>query len=263
MINIDTSNTVLSPNTEFLNTVINDGALTVTLNRPQQLNAFVPEMLEEIARLVNAASTDPSVAVIVLEGAGRAFSAGVDLKVLQGIEPAAGKIGDIFDQPARTAYEAIRSASCPVIAKVHGACFTGALEMALHCDFILTTVDTKFGDTHAKFGLRPTWGMSQTLAQAVGVRRAKELSFTARTFSGADALNYGIASEAVADKAALDQLVSDYARRIAANSSQAVAAIKDLYDLSQQRLGMQEALDAELSREYPLIEDTNQRLSDF
>ena len=75
------------------------------------------------------------------------------------------------------------------------------------------------------------------------------------------ALSYGIASEAVADKAALDQLVSDYVRRIFANSSQAVAAIKDLYDLSQHGLGMQEALDAELSQEYPLMKNQSAAVS--
>ena len=64
-----------------------------------------------------------------------------------------------------------------MIARAVGACFTGALEVALHCDFVYTTDSTKFGDTHTKFGLRPTWGMSQTLSRAVGQRRARELSF--------------------------------------------------------------------------------------
>ena len=69
--------------------------------------------------------------------------------------------------------------------------------MALHCDFVFTTIDTKFGDTHAKFGLRPTWGMSQTLSQAIGVRMAKELSFSARIVSGEEAVKIGIANAAV------------------------------------------------------------------
>ena len=117
-------------------------------------------MLEGIGILVDKANQDDSISVIVLQGAGRAFSAGVDLKVLQGIDPQAGKIGDVFDKPAAETWQALRNSRCPVIAKVHGACFTGALEMALHCDFIFTTSDSKFGDTHAKFGLRPTWGLN-------------------------------------------------------------------------------------------------------
>ena len=181
----------------------------------------------------------------------------------KGIDPQAGKIGDVFDQPAREAYIAIRDASCPVIAKVHGACFTGALEIALHCDFIFTTVDTKFGDTHAKFGLRPTWGMPQILAQAIGVRKAKELSFTARTLLGRDAVSLGIANQAAADKSALDELVADCTAAITRNSRAAVAAIKDMYALSQENLSIKEALNAEQARDYPDINDTSERLAGF
>ena len=249
--------------TEFLATTLVDGVLTITLNRPDALNAFRPEMLQGIAQLLDAANTDAQVSVVILEGAGRAFSAGVDLKVLQGTEPMGGKVGDVFDAPAKRAYLAIRGARMPVIAKVHGACFTGALEMALHCDFIYTTNTTKFGDTHAKFGLRPTWGMTQTLAQAVGLRRAKELSFTARTFLGAEAVELGMACAAVEDIEALDELVAQRAADIVANSSSAVAAIKDLYNISQQGHGMIDALEAELAQEYPQITDTSERLAGF
>lgn len=249
--------------TESLEVEVEKGVLTLRLNRPDALNAFRPEMLDNIGRLVSQAQDDDEIQVIVLEGAGRAFSAGVDLKVLQGIDPAAGKIGDVFDAPARQAYLSIRHSRCPVIAKVHGACFTGALEMALHCDFIFTTRDAKFGDTHAKFGLRPTWGMTQTLAQAVGVRRAKELSFTARIFLGSEAVQLGLANAAVENKEALDALVSERAQQIAANSSAAVGALKDLYGLAQAGLAIEDGLDQELAREYPDITDTNDRLSGF
>ena len=255
-------NTYNSP-TEFLATTLVDGVLTITLNRPDALNAFRPEMLQGIAQLLDAANTDAQVSVVILEGAGRAFSAGVDLKVLQGTEPMGGKVGDVFDAPAKRAYLAIRGARMPVIAKVHGACFTGALEIALHCDFIYTTNTTKFGDTPAKFGLRPTWGMTQTLAQAVGLRRAKELSFTARTFLGAEAVELGMACAAVEDIEALDELVAQRAADIVANSSSAVAAIKDLYNISQQGHGIIDALEAELAQEYPQITDTSERLAGF
>ena len=249
--------------TEYLLADVNLNVLTIRLNRPDALNAFRPEMLTGITELLEQANADSNISVVVLEGEGRAFSAGVDLKVLQGIAPQAGKIGDVFDQPARQAYSAIRNASCPVIAKVHGACFTGALEMALHCDFIFTTIDTKFGDTHAKFGLRPTWGMPQTLSQAVGVRKAKELSFTARTFLGSEAVSMGIANQAAADKNALDALVAECAAAIARNSRPTVAAVKDLYALSQENLPMEEALASELEREYSGIDDTQERLAGF
>jgi len=253
----------LQSTTEMLAVDHADQVLTIRLNRPEAMNAIRPEMLIGLAELVEAGGGRDDVSVIVLEGAGRAFSAGVDLKVLQGIEPEAGKIGDVFDAPARRATRAIRSACVPVIAKVHGACFTGALEIALQCDFICTTEDAKFGDTHVKFGLRPTWGMSQTLARAVGVRRAKELSFTARTFRGTEAVALGLANAAVASKQALDTLVAERAAEITSNSRAAVAAMKRLYGLAERGLDLEDALEAELAAEFPEIRDTRERLAGF
>ena len=249
--------------TDYLLVNLENNILTITLNRPEALNAYRPEMLIEIREIILKTEDDPNVAVIVIEGAGKAFSAGVDLKVLQGFDPEAGKIGDLFDKPAALAWDTFRKSRCPIIAKVHGACFTGALEMALHCDFIFTTVDTKFGDTHAKFGLRPTWGMSQTLSQAIGVRKAKDMSFSARTVLGDEAVRLGIANEAVEDKDALDALVDKRAGQIASNSQASVSAYKDLYNVAQSGLSMDDALKEEFSREYPDIKDTNDRLAGF
>ena len=249
--------------TDYLLVNLENNILTITLNRPEALNAYRPEMLVEIKEIITQTEDDPNVAVIVIEGAGKAFSAGVDLKVLQGFDPDSGKIGDLFDKPAALAWDAFRKSRCPIIAKVHGACFTGALEMALHCDFIFTTLDTKFGDTHAKFGLRPTWGMSQTLSQAIGVRKAKDMSFSARTVLGDEAVRLGIANEAVEDKDALDTLVDKRAGQIASNSQASVSAFKDLYDVAQSGLSMDDALKEEFSREYPDIKDTNDRLAGF
>ena len=249
--------------TDYLLVNLENNILTITLNRPEALNAYRPEMLIEIRENILKTEDDPNVAVIVIEGAGKAFSAGVDLKVLQGFDPEAGKIGDLFDKPAALAWDTFRKSRCPIIAKVHGACFTGALEMALHCDFIFTTVDTKFGDTHAKFGLRPTWGMSQTLSQAIGVRKAKDMSFSARTVLGDEAVRLGIANEAVEDKDALDALVDKRAGQIASNSQASVSAFKDLYNVAQSGLSMDDALKEEFSREYPDIKDTNDRLAGF
>ena len=249
--------------TDYLLVNLENNILTITLNRPEALNAYRPEMLIEIREIILKTEDDPNVAVILIEGAGKAFSAGVDLKVLQGFDPEAGKIGDLFDKPAALAWDTFRKSRCPIIAKVHGACFTGALEMALHCDFIFTTVDTKFGDTHAKFGLRPTWGMSQTLSQAIGVRKAKDMSFSARTVLGDEAVRLGIANEAVEDKDALDALVDKRAGQIASNSQASVSAFKDLYNVAQSGLSMDDALKEEFSREYPDIKDTNDRLAGF
>lgn len=240
-----------------------DGVMTLTLNRPDTLNAFRPQMLEAMRDAITHASAGTDVRVAVIAGAGRAFSAGVDLKVLQGIDPVAGKIGDVFDQPSAEFGTAVRAAPFPVIAKVHGFCFTGALEIALHCDMIFTTVDTKFGDTHAKFGIRPTWGMTQNLPRAIGIRRARELSFSARTIRGDEAERIGLANSAAADNDALDVLVAERCTQIANNSARTISALKDLYRLAEKGQGIEQALPAELNREYHDIDDTVERLAQF
>ncbi len=240
-----------------------DGVASITFNRPDALNAFTPDLLKELVAALKAADEDPKIGVIILAGAGRAFSAGVDLKVLQGIDPVAGRIGDVFDGAASEAADTIRRAKTPVIAKVHGACFTGALELALHCDMIYTTQTTKFGDTHVKWGLRPTWGMSQNLARAVGVRRARELSFTARSFSGAEAAEWGLALEATADEEALDALTMTRAEAIAEASRGGVSAYKNLYRLHEENRPLEDALQEEIAREFPEITDTAARLAAF
>lgn len=240
-----------------------NGVAAITLNRPDALNAFTPDLLAELVEAVDEAGADESCGCIVLEGAGRAFSAGVDLKLLQSATFKAGKVDDVFGDVAFAAADRLRLSPLPVIAKVHGFCFTGALELALHCDFILTAQDAKFGDTHAKWGLRPSWGMSQNLARAVGVRRARELSFTAATFTGADAERWGLANAAFADKETLDRETAERAGAIAEASHGAIAAYKDLYRLHEENPPLEDALDEEVAREYPAITDTANRLKGF
>ncbi|NNU16118.1 enoyl-CoA hydratase/isomerase family protein [Parvularcula sp. ZS-1/3] len=246
--------------TELL-TETTGGITTLTFNRPEAMNAFTPTLLEALVRELKAIGEETS--VIILKGAGPCFSAGVDLKVLQKATLKHGRVGGVFDGPASEAASAVRQVPLPVIAQVHGACFTGALEMALHCDFIMTTGETKFGDTHAKFGIRPTWGMSQMLPKAVGLRKARELSFTARTFSGAEAAQWGLANAAFEDEAALDGAVMKAASAIARNSKGAVAAYKELFALSAENRPLEDALTEEVAREFETITDTADRLSGF
>ena len=234
---------------------------TLCLNRPEAMNALSPELVEELITALRACCADPP-SVLILEGAGRAFSAGVDLKVLQAATPEHGRLAGAYAGQDEEVIDLLRALPCPVIAKVHGACFTGALELALHCDLIYTTADTRFGDTHARFGIRPSWGMTQNLPAAVGMRRAKELSYTARTFSGAEAAAWGLANEAVATKEALDALVAERAAQITANSKATVAAIKDLHRVAE-KMSLEDGLAEEIARDYPAIEDTEVRIAQF
>ena len=165
---------------------------TITLDRPQALNAITPQMLAELAEALEHAGHQPAVVVVVLTGAGRAFSAGVDLKALGDRQLDGGKVGDLLDVPARRVIDLIGSLDAVVIAKVNGHCFTGALELALACDIVLAADEAVLGDTHAKWGLRPTWGMSQRLPWLVGAARARYLSYTAATLTGRQAAAWGL-----------------------------------------------------------------------
>lgn len=237
-----------------------DGITTITLHRPEALNAITPEMLEALDVAVTAADEDPTVSVLVLTGTGRAFSAGVDLKALGDRRLVDGVVGDILDLPARRVTERLTTMATVSIAKVNGHCFTGALELALACDLMVTADEAKLGDTHAKFGLRPTWGMSQRLPLAVGRARARELSMTARVFSGTEAAEFGMACRSV-PAPELDATVADLARSIAANSAGSLAAYKDLFAASE-RLGLPDGLAYEAAARYE-IADTDDRLASF
>ena len=171
-------------------------------------------MLEELVVALDAISEDESVKVVVLTGAGKAFSAGVDLKALGGRTLEGGAVGDYLDVPARQVIDRLTTIPKIVIARVNGFCFTGALEMVLACDLVVVANEARLGDTHTKWGLRPTWGMSQRLPRMVGIVRARELSYTARTFTGVEAAEWGLATQAVPLEE-LDGAVNDLARTIA------------------------------------------------
>lgn len=207
-----------------------DGVAVVTMNRPDRLNAITRRMLCELGDCFTALSARDDIRVAVLCGAGRAFAAGVDLRDLEISEDSLvqGNIGDGMNLPAQRLLAAIEGAPFPVIARVHGPCFTGALEIALACDWIVAAETARFGDTHARLGLRPTWGMSARLPEAVGLRRARELSFTGRTFSGVEAAEYGLAVASVPAER-LDETVAGICDAIVQNSPGSLGAYKALY----------------------------------
>jgi enoyl-CoA hydratase/carnithine racemase len=233
---------------------------TITLNRPDALNAITPAMLHRLGDLLAELADDADVDVVVLTGAGRAFSAGVDLKALGDRELVDGKVGDILDLPARRVTDLLSSLPAITVAKVNGFCFTGALELALACDIIIAADDAKFGDTHAKFGLRPTWGMSQRLPRLIGIAAARELSLTARTFDAAEASSLGMVAR-IAPRDELDAATDELVAAIAANSTGSLRAYKDLYARASE-LPLGEALAYEARTEYR-IDDTAERLAGF
>jgi len=237
-----------------------NGAATIIMNRPEVLNAITATMLTELKHAVDEAGADSDIGVVVLTGMGRAFSAGVDLKALGKLPLENGAIGPILDDPARALIRSIQTIPKVVIAKVNGFCFTGALELALACDLMVVAEDAKFGDTHAKWGLRPTWGMSARLPQAAGFRKARELSFTADTFTGRDAAAWGVANRAV-PPAELDAAVQALATKILANSRDSLAAYKALYNHGSGKT-VSEAVAFEEASAFS-ISDSNERVEKF
>lgn len=232
----------------------------ITMNRPEAMNAITPTMLTELKAAVLEAGADEATQVIVLTGAGKAFCAGVDLKALGDRSLTGGKVGDILDIPARELINAIRAVPKPVIALVNGYCFTGAMEIMLACDLVIASENAKIGDTHAKWGLRPTWGMSARLPRRVGFLKAKELSFTADAVTAGEAERIGLVNLAVPAEA-LEEALESMATKIMANSPQSIAAYKHLYNTNES-MTLEESLGLEFASEFA-IPDTEERLSGF
>jgi enoyl-CoA hydratase/carnithine racemase len=215
------------PYTEILRTV-SDGICWLFLNRPKVLNALSPGMVMELKHALEEAARDESIGVVVVGGEGRAFSAGVDLKEMNATIQGGKFSQDEILTAGLAMIENIQTMPKPCIAMVHGHCYTGALELALAFDLMYVSEDCKLGDTHSKWGILPKWGMSQRLSQKAGIMRAREMSFTAKTITGKEAEEYGIANKAVpADK--LKEYTEGIAREILKNSRQTVAAFKHLY----------------------------------
>lgn len=189
-----------------------DGLATLALNKPEKLNSLDTEVFRQLLVHVEQieASTE-TIGCVVLRGNGRSFSAGHDL----------GAIG-AGENPWDHTYQAkvierLANLPQPVISAVHGHCYTGALELALAGDIVLASASARFADTHAKWALTPVWGLSQRLPRRVGVAKAREMMFTCRTYTGAEAEQMRLANACFTDEV-FDQEVEGFARTMLANS---------------------------------------------
>jgi enoyl-CoA hydratase len=206
-----------------------DAITTIILNRPASLNALTPNMIQELKTALLLIAADDNCKVLIIKGAGRAFSAGVDLKAMND-----SLVGGQFTsyeiiQEGNDIAQIIRTMPQPSIAQIHGHCYTGATELMMFFDLIVVAEDAKIGDTHAKWGIMPTWGMSQRLPRLVGTLKAKEMSFTCKPITGKEAERIGLANKAVPLEN-LDKTVMDLANDILQNSAQTIAALKHLYN---------------------------------
>ena len=179
-----------------------EGIAILSLNRPDTLNALSPTLFGELrAHIDDIAFETEQVGCVILRGEGKSFSAGNDLNAIQSGERAPSP-----HFQAET-LDAIERLPQPVIAAVQGHCYTGSLELALACDLLVAADSAKFSDTHGKWGMSPTWGMSQRLPRRVGLLAAKEMMFSGRVVSGVEAVEMGLANRCVKEESLLDETI--------------------------------------------------------
>ena len=200
----------------------------VTLNRPERRNALDRALYRGIPETLTALDSDAAVDVLIITGTDPAFCAGVDLK----------EFGDTTRPPAAAEPGSGRSPwrgflpplAKPLIGAINGPCVTGGLELALACDFLVASERARFGDTHARVGVMPGDGLSIRLPQAVGVRRAKELSVTGNLIDAQTALAWGLVNHVVAHEE-LRPTCMALAAAIVSNDQAGVRQLLETYDL--------------------------------
>ena len=174
-----------------------DGAVaTLTLNRPDALNAMNPEMMAELNLAADEVEGQPELKALVIRGEGRAFCAGADLGSLDQAFDAPPSLRRILED-VNAFYFRLEDLTLPVIALVHGYALAGGLELMLACDIVLATEDARIGDQHANYGLMPGGGSTQRLPRKLGPQKALALMFTGRWLSGKEAEGWGLVLRAV------------------------------------------------------------------
>ncbi len=205
------------------------GVMTLRLNRPEKLNAFAGRMRDDIRELIEEADADPSIGCLVVRGEGRAFCAGGDVGVMERIRDSGDRTDfEAILEAANGAALALRRASLPSIAIVHGAAAGGGANLALGCDVRLGGPKASFTQSFIHLGLAPDWGGSRLLAEVVGPDRARELLLTGRTVRADEAVALGLLHRSFDDDEALEHAALEQARALAGRSRLAVEAIRAL-----------------------------------
>jgi len=199
----------------------------VILDRPEAMNALSRALRARLHEAVTELAADPDVKVLILTGAGRAFTAGLDLKEL-GSDPR-GLGAANARSPAENPVHAILDCPKPVIGAINGVAITGGFELALACDVLIASTNARFADTHARVGILPGWGLSQRLARIIGIYRAKELSLTGNFLDAQTALAWGLVNRVVEPEALMPAAMA-LADDMASIPLETLAAYKALID---------------------------------
>ncbi|MBV8211345.1 MAG: enoyl-CoA hydratase/isomerase family protein [Burkholderiaceae bacterium] len=233
------------------------GAATLTLNRPEKLNALTKEVFEALEEHVDKlAHETKTVGLVILRGAGANFSSGYDLSEVQQYIKAHAKPhfhSEVIEKVAKLPQ--------PVISAVQGHCSTGALELALAGDLIVASESAQFADVYSRWGLTPIWGLSLRLPHRVGAAKASEMMLTCRTYSGIEAQHMHLANLCFPDDqfdAQLAALTAD----ILANSWYANRVNKHAL-IESDSLTLEQAHSLELFKNEGVAPDAAQRVSKF
>ena len=206
---------------------VKDGVATLTLNRPDRLNALGDTLREDLLDAVTRTAADADVRVMMLTGAGKGFCAGGDVKAMdEGRQ--AGRERPVLDKiaPSRDrTLLAMRDAPQPIIAAINGAAAGAGMNLALACDLRIASTAAKFSQAFVKRGLHPDWGGTYFLPRAVGMAKACELIFTGDLIDAQEALRLGLVGRVVAPEE-LMPAADELARKIAAGPPLAIRLAK-------------------------------------
>ena len=213
----------------------------MTLNRPEARNALSSELIDRLVEALHAAEDDPEVRAVVLTGADPAFCAGLDLREAGASGLSSHQVVEAKGSP----WWVLHNMTTPVIGAVNGPAVTGGLELALQCTFLLASERAVFGDTHAGVGLHPGGGLTGLLPQAVGLRKAREMSLTGNFIKAAEAHRLGLVNHVVPHPDLLPTSLR-LAGDIAGGDPRTVAALNETYrDVAALPLGQGLALERE------------------
>ena len=199
----------------------------ITLHRPDSLNALRVEMSRDLLQALQNAARDDSVRVILVTGAGRAFSSGGDITFMEEVVARGGAFGDFraLVDLGRDLARTIHACDKPVLAAVNGAAAGGGMGLALCCDVRWASERAVFAQSFARIGLHPDWGSLYHLPRLIGPSRALELMWTGDRIDAAEALRLGIVSRVLPGEALLPEMLA-FAERLARGATAALAEIK-------------------------------------
>ena len=194
----------------------------ITLNRPKQMNALNPQLMQELGRALQGFDADEGVGAIVITGNEKAFAAGADIAAMKDYSYMDAYKSDYITRD----WEHIRSIRKPVIAAVAGYALGGGNELAMMCDLIIAADTAKFGQPEINLGIMPGAGGTQRLGRFVGKAKAMDLCLTARTMDAQEAERAGLVSRVVPKEKLMDEALA-VAEKIAAYSMPVVMMIKE------------------------------------